>query len=505
MNLKTFSSLCLIVFTCLIMAGLAEAQSPPPPKKTSEVPRHYYEYVLYFRTDPSRDLVSEATSLVQPLLKRHQVADVSTINNSDTLSIAFEKRLRSRSTYMKMAKTDESIAELLDQKDLGEVLRKLDLIKSVSPVPAIVELAIMINLPKERDIESYIEALNMTYEVAKHFHARNFRDVELGLLLPFEYLQNERDHYEPKGMPSSIGGFPIFVESVKHVGQAAHTRGMVKFGIPELVLEPASSIRPLEIVADVLLLGARADASSGVLAIDGHDPVIRQKARVPLGGSSSVRIVPMALSPNGRPQLRLLFEAQKQTSVFEKQMEFLLDLGSVFHPKLNREVERDWRFAVARTRGKIANLRQNFQALTKKGVRVFISFRTDLDLLWLAVPCENVTWLKDPCMISEGDRSKMISEGHERWYQIVKWEAEDINGDISVRKFTRDPRSGGVSAQTSRELVKLLKSLNPNEPVPKCEDKELEEQDIEDILLVQKDGRAEGGEVRAFLQSQLPK
>ena len=263
------------------------------------------------------------------------------------------------------------------------------------------------------------------------------------------------------------------------IGEGWRTRGMRKFGLPDLLLEdwlPNNSPHwVISVVATSLVSGKRPDRRTGLLEIFADEPDVKHHlhGNAREGARTALRLNARgsgASQHHGR-LLVLAFDNFSYSTLYERQMQFNIDLWKNRYVGLNDTQARELDLAIARTKSKLRGIRDRFDFLQKNGSRVFAAFRADLGI-------------KDT---REGRFEKGWTQ---TWGQIMKWPSDS---DMTTRRWDGDPRSGGQFSRYATPIVIDGKTFEFVES-------DLPDSMIEDILIIHKDGRAEGGEVTELLK-----
>ena len=157
-------------------------------------------------------------------------------------------------------------------------------------------------------------------------------------------------------------------------------------------------------------------------------------------------------------------------------MQVHLDLVRSRYPGMSVDERRALYLAVARAQSKLKDLRQQVIALGKAEKRVFAA--------------QDVGG-----HVKAAYERKAASEWVQVWHLVVEWPSDD-QGHYLVRRWKGDPRNGG-------EPERLPKSINVRGVTYEFYDLELVHE-IEDVLVIDKNGKAEGGEVTEILKTLLP-
>jgi hypothetical protein len=262
-----------------------------------------------------------------------------------------------------------------------------------------------------------------------------------------------------------------------------------KFGLPDLVLEdylpylPAMG-GPTSIVATLLLSGRRPDEQTGDLVIRTDDPIV---ARVtygavnPISSKTTLRLVP-ARPFHGQPQSRMLeisFDGQPHPTLCERQMQVHLNLIRGPYAALSSDERRSLYLAIARARSKLKNLREQSHILHAAGTRVFVARRTDFRVVIAHMRKTGVEWTQT-------------------WYAAMTERPDDDGSPFPLMELWQgDPRQGGDVHRLPDPSVRRRVTYEVHEDTP-------DENWIEDVLVIDKNGKAEGGEVTELLKTLLP-
>jgi hypothetical protein len=462
--------------------------------------RPYHSYVLYLRAEPNRNLVAEAEAIARPLLKRHRLVDAAagkTWDRTGQAPISFEQRSRPQEHYDKMETNDgERYSELFHVPSVDGLLKG----RNKAPIA---ELVIRIGPPSQLDIPAYVEQMEPAYvegveivaALAKKFDARVVFDEET-------FEDRAREDWEScvyKGQqwqepaPVTSEQNPPRVGLSGAIGQDYfeprwHTRGMRKFGLPDLVLEDYLPYLPLggptDIVATLLLSGQRPDEQTGDLVIRTDDPVVGtlRYGGVNPSSNATLRLVP-ARPFHGQPQSRTLeisFHAQPHPTLYERQMQVHLDLTrGPYREVLSSDERRSLYLAIARAHSRLKSLGEHSDALRAAGTRVFVAERVDLRAATAHMRKTNTDWTQT-------------------WYVVMKWPHDDGSPLPLIRLWQGDPRQGGDVYRSPNPFVHRGVTYEFDDRITS------EQNWIEDVLVIDKNGDAEGGEVTELLETLLP-
>src|SRR5262245_9317650 len=338
----------LATFTCavrllqrVLLAALLVAMTVPKGSvfaATSMTEQPYYAYILYLRSEPKRNLVAEAEAIAQPLLKRHRLVDAAAgvaWDRTGQPPISFEQRSAPQARYDEMKTDDgELFAELFHLPFVDRLLKG----RTTQPIS---ELVMRIGPPSRLDIKAYVEGVEIALAVAKKLNAMVILDEETA------QRQNRREwELERRRCQGQQGQHPAPVISEQnppwlglsgHVmhdffERGWHTRGMRKFGLPDLVLEDYCTgfnlHTVIEIVSNLLVSGHRPHEQTGDLVIRADDPALKKVMNGNPNGKSTVRLVsaqPFDSQPQGRI-LAISFDAQEHATLYERQMQLHVDL-----------------------------------------------------------------------------------------------------------------------------------------------------------------------------------
>jgi hypothetical protein len=444
--------------------------------------RPYYEYVLFLRSEVTRDLVAEAEAIARPLLKHHRLINSTNIrkwNGIGPLPISFEHRIKAQNVYSDMETANgEQFSNIL-----AEPLTKRIFGIGGSPVH---ELVVLIGVPRELNIPSYIEATQIAVAVARALKAPVYSDEETQRFERIEYLFNlpyeGKIRTKPPVLISMqnrplIGMSGIIDQGMD--GENCRTRGMRKLGLADLILNDwlpnNSPYWLISMVANLLVSGKLPSQANGLIEISSNDPDV---SRALYGRGSKDRITALRLISKGvganhhhSHLLSIEFDNFKHPTLYERQMQFNIDLvGNRFPKVLDSDAQKIF-LAIARAKSKIKHYREKFDRLQKEGAQVFVNFSMELAL-------------KD---YHEG---KINKKSLQTWEQLMKWPKDT---QITTRRWIGDPKFGGQYHRFSPPKVLLGETI---------EFLEFNHNDssIEDILIVHKDGRTEGGEVTELLK-----
>src|SRR5262245_3188434 len=387
----TFLAALLAVMTLLMPLTSAAAPMPEPP---------YYSYVLYLRAEPQRDLVAEAEAIARPLLRRHRLVTAPISKDWDRAGpapISFERRSGPQRHYDEM-ETQQGVR----LSDLFHVPLVDRLFKGRTK-PPITELVIRIGAPTRLDIPAYVEGLEIAAALAKKLEAPVILDEETGLHEHIEewvrlaYEGQQGNHPQPAISEQNppvlrfIG--PTSLEPPEgHLLGRWLTRGLRKLGLPDLVvtdyLPRFQASTPIEMVANLLVSGHSPDEQTGDLVIQADHPGVKavMYAALKPGGKSTVRLVP-AKPLAGQPKRRVLeitFDTKPYPTLYERQMRVHLDLVAAPnlvdgpYPILSDEDMRSLWLAIARAKSKLKGLRSQWKDLLAAGTRVFVMLSEDI-------------------------------------------------------------------------------------------------------------------------------
>ena len=471
---------CIFLAVLLVLMAHLVARAPAA-AAVAEQP--YYGYVLYLRAEPGRNLVAEAETIAQPLLKRHRLVDAASSKAWDRTGqapLSFEQRSGPQRDYGRM------------ETDDGEAFSKLFPPSVASLLPGrskalITELIVRIGAPGQRDILAYAEGVAVVVALARSLGAPAILDEETRQLLTRQEwlvgasIGRRSGPVSEQNPPIEGRGGGAITHDIFDRGW--HTRGMRKLGLADLVVEdylPGFDVhKVLEIVANVLVAGHQPDERTGDLVIRADDPAL--KGVVLFGaanGTSTVRLVP-ARPFRGRPAGRVLeisFDTQPHPSRYERQMRVHLDLRQGLHPGLSNDETLALYLAIARTKAKIKGLRDQFKSLQAAGTRVFVARETYLAIKAASEQKGAFSWAQD-------------------WHLVMAWPLD--SGHFAVRRWKGDPRAGG-------EVARLPKPITVGGITYKFHDLDYPYDEIEDVLVIDKNGKAIGGEVTELLKTLLP-
>ncbi|MBX9695020.1 MAG: hypothetical protein K2Z81_21730 [Cyanobacteria bacterium] len=446
----------------------------------------YYEYVLYLRANPQRDLVAEAEAIAHPMIKYHRIVNsknIRTWSGTGIAPIAFEQRIKPIATY-----------EVMTTSDNGESFSKIFEIspetRSSREGPALLrELSVMIGVPGELDVLGYAEATQIAATVASKLKAQAYWDEETQRRLHIDYLLHRpyEGRIRGKNPPLiSLQNRPLISMSgiVEHQNFEGgwRTRGMRKLGLPDLRLEdwpPSNSPHwVISVVANLMMSGRRPDPKTGMLEVRADDPEVRRELHnnERHGGRSSLQLIAYGNdSPrfHGR-SLKITFDKFSHTTLYERQTQFTIDLLKNRYVGLSDDARRELDLAIARTQSKIRGIRSKFAELKKQDARIFVAFRSDL-------------------IVKNYFEGKVDKGWTQAWDQVMAWPKDT---HMTTRKWIGDPREGG---QFMRYQAPIIIDGEKFEFV----DSNLPDGMIEDILILHKDGRSMGGEVTDLLKKLL--
>lgn len=455
-------TLARLLLSCLLAcaAGLVAAQ------QATTLPRHH-EVLLYLRGSGVPDAVAQARAAVPATLARHRLSDPAAVRAWDgqgPMPVAFEPR------NMNGQPLDE--AEIFDT---AEPLRDVLGVPALQPATA---LAVMIGVPRGLDIAAYVEALRLTVDVAKALRAPAFLDGETRELRRTralaERLTEGRRGGDAPVSPTNPPRLTIMEGITAYEQQpdgGLRTRGLRKLGLPDLALADwvpgLSPFWVFDAVGNLLTSGKLAATPGTTFSLRVDQPEVAEALHD--GGRPGGSAV-LHLAAGATPGLlQIDFPGPPGTHLYERQMLVAATLWPSDYAELGEAPARELTMAVARAKSRVRELRARFPALRAQGTRVFVGTRMDFVVKHLPHLRNDSGWVG--------------------WDEVVDWTPE---GNLKLRQWKGDPRAGGAAARYDPPL-------RIGDAVFEYRDSEVGDDLIEDILLVDRSGKASGGEVTQTL------
>lgn len=434
-------------------------------------PRHT-EYLLLLRGTPdAAQTLQRAQAALSAPLRHHRGVDAATLRAWDgqgLTPLALEAR--------ELAGSD---IDTLEIGETGEPVRQL--LRRPRPAPVAV-LALMVGVPQRLDLAAYLEALRVGAILSRALAAPAFIDVETGGDARRSGRFAERLNEGVAGGERPIGAdnppsLSIMdgLTNFEPLGaNGLRTRGLRRLGLPDLLIDDWLPTAPpfwLLQGAGGLLAAGRVPAQSGQrLPLRGDDPLLQ---RLLFGGLRPGAQAELVLADAGPALLRLALPGPDTGRHAYEQMAALQE--SLFrsrYPSLPAAQALQLAQAVARSQSGLRELRERFSALRKAGYRLFVSSRFDL-------------------LVTEADKTgKPVTP---LWDEVLSWSADRI---IELRRWQGDPRTGG-------QVFRYRPPLQVGDQRYEFADSSLQDHGLEDWLLIDRDGRAQGGESTRALQHLL--
>jgi hypothetical protein len=446
-----------------------------------------YTYGFYVQVPGARDLLAEAAAAASPKLKLYRIA--------------------STAEFKSWTGTGQPVVSFDSGRIDVAAARKLvnwegDAAFPTTRTPVSIIYMQIIARP-ERDLVAYAEALDAAIAVSKALKATLIYDQELDGNVPPEDFEGwvhhgqvnavkafatprQNNHVDLVGPdnPPDIGlSGPVF----QSLGEGrVVTRGMRKYGLPDVLLGRfVPGVSPywlVSAVANVLAAGRAPDADTGRLAIRASDAGVRIQVmgRTMREPEAHLRLAPAKgyQSPTGNRVLEIGFEGATEHSVFERQMQLATTVFADFKGLANDDAYALSR-AIGRARAKITELAGKRAQLKADGTKVFIAYRNDSE----------IKTIHDGGQIPRDD-------WRQDWREVVSW-PDDAKG-FMYRRWSGDPRKGGA-------VYRLDPPQKIDDETFYFQDSTGDFGDVDDILIVDKNGKADGAETEVLLKTLFAK
>lgn len=461
----------------------------------------HYSYGFYTRLDPKRDLIAEAEAIARPILRQHRLMSAAELRLWDgrgQLPIAFDRQSIPAGVAAKLRTREDDLAF----PTLAALPVRAPGATSNSNSNSVTMVTIRVGVPQERNVAAYAEAHKIGVAIAEALRAPIVFDHETNVRVVFEEYRdwrfggqvnviknyavprqsNTEDEIGPDNPPAIEISGPVVQQQDRH---GVTTRGMRKLGLPDIHLGPmvpgTSPFWLVSAAANMLAGGGTPDAATGRLEFGAND--LGAKA-AHLGRELAQPIVAIRLtklgtpsSPTGNAVLSIGFEGEPSLSLFERQV-LVRDAfyGSPF-AGLSAEDATRLSLAVARAKAKFIELEQSKAKLKETGKRVFVAFRADLDVK----------------SVHEGNAYGSWSP---TWDEVIAWPGD--KGGFLTRRWIGDPRHSGTVFKYEPPIVIGNQRFGHK-------DSNGTHELVDDVLVVDRAGSAQGGEVSALLKTLFPR
>lgn len=429
----------------------------------------HYEYLLLLRGAPTpAETLQRAQAALSAPLRQHRLVDAATLRAWDGRGLpplALETRQLEGQTV------DE-----LEIGETGEPVRQL--LRRPRPAP-VAALALMVGVPAERDLPAYLEALRVGATLARALTAPAFIDVETGgdARLSRRFAERLHEGVAGSAQPVSADNPPPLsimdglTNFEPHGPDGLRTRGLRRLGLPDLLIDDwIPTAPPFWLLQGVggLLTAGRLPAQAG--------------QRVPLRGDDKLleRLLFGGLRPGARAELELAAAGPRLLRIelppgeagrhpYEQQALLMETVFRSRYPGLPAEQALGLVQAVARSKAGLRDLRARFAALRAEGSRVFISTRFDL-------------------LVAESLKSGKPASPI--WEEVIGWSGNRL---LELRRWEGDPRSGG-------QPLRYRPPLQVGDKRYEYSESSFEDHGVDDWLLIDRQGRVQGGEATRWLQ-----
>ena len=428
----------------------------------------HYGYLLFPHGKAKGDTLAKARRALPAQMEHHRLSDdpcaVRAWNGQGPVPLALELR-------------DEN-GPAVDEAELftdAVPLRRLLGVPAPLPVKT---LAVVIGAPRRLDVGAYAEALRLTRDIAHAIDAVAFADGETSEVLRTANLHERlTDGLHQRGQPVSSANPPRLhimegITAFKPTPEGGlRTYGLRKLGLPDVLiadwLPSASGLELLEAAGNLLVSGKISPRPDTTFTLTGRDSEVRTALH---GIGSGVVSAPLRFGTASTPQLLTLeFPGPTEAHVYERQALFLASTITSPYLPFGADGAREVVMAIARTQSRLRELRDRFASLQAAGARVFVATRMDLVAQDLPRIRRGGNWLT--------------------WDEVVSWEPEGV---VKLRRWTGDPRTGG-------SVFRHQPPLKVGDTVFEYSDSTLADHMVEDILLIDRSGTAQGGEVTALV------
>jgi len=337
----------------------------------------------------------------------------------------------------------------------------------------------MIGVPPPRDVDSFVEALQVGASIAKILNAPAVHDVETGQLLSREIFEEQlyygRSARKERMLVSSTNppqllGVSSSVTSGDQSIEGSRTLGMRKLGLPDVLLEdwlPGNSdYWVFDIFCNLLLSGKAPTTAGSSWSIHTDEPEVASALHGSQQAGRSIEVTWLDGDKDGNEvwphSLAIGFAGGRELQPYERHALFSEAFWGSDYPALPPAKARELMLAVARAKTKVRELRDRFKHYRETGTRIFVVSHVD----WLV------------------EKKLGIYSGNpiDHWGEVVKWSGDGYTNTIL---WDDDPRSGGKEQryQTPAFLAGQLV------------EEESDDYDYDDVLLIDAQGTVTGGEV----------
>lgn len=418
---------------------------------------HHYEYTFLLRDQATPDVLARARAALPSTLAHHRLVDPATLARWDGKGVP----------PMALALRSKPLSEIRLQETF-ETSEPLGKVMGLRPSDTVALVDVMIGVPPQLDVPAYIEALTLSLAVGKALRAPAFTDSETGELQLIGNLgarlrwglRGEQRAISVTNPPAlTIMGGITQLERLADEGR--RTNGLRKLGLPDIALErgvPGISHLWLMQTAGNLLISGKVSPTIGtVMTFRTEDPEVAAElyGGGRPGGVGRVRLATSELTPG--PVLRLEIEGPPGLHEFERQMLFYSAMGRSRYPSLSDPQEATVLRAIGRAKARVAELQPKLEELRRTGTRIFFVYNVE-------------ALLKD---LRGGDPQA----AQQAWNEFIGWTEHD--GYTRTRRWQGDPRRGGTPGEGESHM-----------PIGS----------VEDVLVIDARGKAQGGEVIELLE-----